>query len=339
MVRAFPRLRVLLTILRIWTVLAACVGALLAWLAGAACLRKVFDIMTGARHATGWRILWVFSELATVLIVAVCGCVAIGCFFAMLGRMKKGPICTARNCTALGRSANCCAAVAGILVAMLLFCGFLESLQPMNSMDVSWLMIAMIILLCVPFGFAVAALMLRGAKVLMAWEIPFQECERKRLVKERTVIFLMLRVVCVVVLLPVLSVAVAGLLDVGRGGLAEWLWAFSAWAWAWMLGCFFRLCGRLKGDVLIATKRNARAMLFIAVCCGVQVLVMAGELVFRLKELARWHISWANMDMLSRSVQIDMAGGLLAALLLLGAMFAALALRQMLLDRQARNIY
>lgn len=60
------RLRVLLAALQALMALAAFCGALVVWWAGKSCLRKACAVVTGAKHATVWRGIWVFSELAVV---------------------------------------------------------------------------------------------------------------------------------------------------------------------------------------------------------------------------------------------------------------------------------
>ena len=102
------------------------------------------------------------------------------------------------------------------------------------------------------------------------------------------VIFTALQACGVAALLPVLIALEAALKGIAQG---EWLvflqLAIGAGLWGWMWLGFLLMCGRLKREPSAFTRRNARTLRDIAVCCGILGVIAAAEAIRETSVLTR----------------------------------------------------
>ena len=138
------------------------------------------------------------------------------------------------------------------------------------------------------------------------------------------VIFTALQVCSVIALLPVpvaLEAAVKGLIQ-GEGAVFLQL-VIGAGLWGWMWLSFLRMCGRLKREPSAFTRRNARTLRDIAVCCGLLGVIEAIEAI---RETA----------VQARGVMLGgWLGTLATVVMLFGVAGVALVLRHLLMNAMA----
>lgn len=228
-------------------------------------LSEAWAVLSGALRATTWRAIWVSCRAVASVAISVCACAAAWNFWAVLKSIQRGSICTARNVKQLGRMAVCCVAVAAVVTIMLCFYAWLESTDERKYVVGNALFA--LILMYIPFTFVTAALVIQGIRVLM-----MGRRRTVRVVDDPEIIFTLLQVACIVWLAPALGATVSEFEKLHMYAQFEWgligpLLLIDKALWLPMLVVFSRLCGRLKRDAVIATKRNARSMTLLASGC------------------------------------------------------------------------
>ena len=100
----------------------------------------------------------------------------------------------------------------------------------------------------------------------------------KRLVNDTRFVFTALQVCSVIAMIPAVYLAwQAGAADGAGTALAFCAAVAEGLVWIAMWVSFFLMCGRLKREPSAFTARNARTLLFIAVCCVALGVIMIAD--------------------------------------------------------------
>lgn len=282
------------------------------------------NIVTGVLRATVWRAVWTFCRFAAGATLTACGGVALGNFYLVLEQIRKGTFCTEIHGRMLGRMARCGVIMASVLAAVMSFYIALER-KDMAKAPYIFGVNGLLVAVYMPLAFLTAALAIQGVRLLL-WTLPPDEGNRgvkmsvvfRNLPNNPKLIFALLQGCCVAWLVPVWLRAARRIrwfywsVQEGRGTVAT-LEIVDMALWAVMLAFLFLMCGRLRRGQAAATKRNARALLFLAVGCGVHAVL--GGAVVAYVMLFEWQAAC------------------------IGMMLALTVLRKLMVDRYAKRIY
>lgn len=283
------------------------------------------NIVAGVLQVSGWRTAWVFGRLIAAAALSGCGCIAVGNFFFLLERIREGSACSEDGSRMLGRMARCSAIMAVVLALLLWFYTALEMKDAPTMLRIDGVND---LLMCVyiPLAFFTAALVIQGVRLLMArTDLPpeqgagiYKSSALRDMMNRPKIVFALLQGCSAAWLLPV---------GLRAAGEARWLyWSVRAGrgagdvfviidmaVWAVMLVVLFLMCGRLRQGQSASSKRNARALLFLAIGCGAHALLGGAVVVYALLPL------WMG--------------------LCIGLMLVATVLGELLIDRKAKRIY
>ena len=282
------------------------------------------NIVTGVLRATVWRAVWTFCRFAASATLTACGGVALGNFYLVLERIRKGTFCAGTHGRMLGRMARCGVIMAAVLAAAM-GCYIALERKDMSRTPYIFGMNGLLVAAYAPLAFLTAALAIQGVRLLL-WTLPpgKEDWENRISVGSRKLpdnprfIFALLQGCCVAWLVPVWLRATRRIrwfhwsVQEGRGTVAA-LEIVDMALWAGMLAILFLMCGRLRRGQAATTKRNARALLFLAVGCGVHA-VLGGAVV-----AYAWLLPWQAFC--------------------IGMMLLLTVLRKLMIDRYAKRIY
>ena len=141
------------------------------------------------------------------------------------------------------------------------------------------------------------------------------------------VIFTALQVCSVIAMLPALvsiELAVKGALHGQPGVVAVWMAVSALWLTMWT--SFLLMCGRLKREPSAFTERNARALMVIAVCCGLLGLPSLGWVV---TGMGSWDFGRFGSSVILQGFDMVVCFGVAAVALVLRRLLrSAMALQQ-----------
>ena len=143
----------------------------------------------------------------------------------------------------------------------------------------------------------------------------------KKLWHDPKVIFTALQACSVMALLPVVIALEGAAKGWLHGELATvFQLGVGALLWGLMWVSFLLMCGRLKRESSAFTRRNARTLQVIAVCCGLLGAIMAAEAVLETRMLERGVLLGGFM------------GSLATVVMFFGVAVVALVLRHLLMN-------
>ena len=108
----------------------------------------------------------------------------------------------------------------------------------------------------------------------------------KRLVNDARFVFTALQVCSVIAMIPAVYIAWCAVATGGAAWLEVGTTMLEGLLWIAMWGSFLLMCGRLKREPSAFTERNARTLMFIAVCCMALGMMMVAEAVIAAAPLA-----------------------------------------------------